>query len=71
MPGCRPTDFWELADQLPAVTRENRDRYWRVAADDNIELLTRLPLLPRPAGRRDERDERANGRTGEQAQEAS
>ena len=29
--GCSITDFFELADQLPQVARENRGRYWRVA----------------------------------------
>ena len=24
-------DFFDLADQLPEVTRENRERYWRIA----------------------------------------
>lgn len=29
--GCTITDFFELADQLPAVTRADNGRYWRVA----------------------------------------
>ena len=34
MAGCSITDFFELADQLPQVARENRGRYWRVAVTD-------------------------------------
>ena len=29
--GCGVPDFFELADQLPAVTRVDNGRYWRVA----------------------------------------
>jgi hypothetical protein len=32
--GCSIADFWELAQQLPAMSRENRGRYWRVAVGD-------------------------------------
>ena len=31
MTGCTITDFFELADQLPEVTRVDTGRYWRVA----------------------------------------
>ena len=34
MAGCGITDFFELADQLPQVARENRGRYWRVSVTD-------------------------------------
>lgn len=30
MSGCRPADFFELADQLPEVTRSDNGRYWRI-----------------------------------------
>jgi hypothetical protein len=29
--GCRIPDFFDLADQLPEVTREDNGRYWRIA----------------------------------------
>jgi hypothetical protein len=32
--GCAITDFFDLADQLPEVTRVDNGRYWRVAASD-------------------------------------
>jgi hypothetical protein len=28
--GCTIADFWELADQLPDVTRDDNGRYWRL-----------------------------------------
>ena len=31
MTGCSITDFFDLADQLPEVTRADNGRYWRVA----------------------------------------
>ena len=31
MTGCNIADFFELADQLPEVTRSDNDRYWRIA----------------------------------------
>ena len=34
MTGCTITDFFELADQLPEVTRVDTGRYWRVAVTD-------------------------------------
>ena len=34
MTGCGIGDFFELADQLPEVARQNRDRYWRIAVTD-------------------------------------
>ena len=34
MTGCTITDFFELADQLPEVTRIDTGRYWRVAVSD-------------------------------------
>jgi hypothetical protein len=70
-----PVGRFDRSNGEPVVVHRclgcGQERHNRVAADDNIALLTRLPLLPRPAGRRDEWDERANGRTGEQAKEAS
>lgn len=45
-----------------------QERHNRVAADDNLALLTRLPLIPSRAGRRDARE---NGYTEEEAKEAS
>ena len=30
MTGCSITDFFDLADQLPEVTRADSGRYWRV-----------------------------------------
>lgn len=33
MTGCRITDFFELADQLPDVTRSDNGRYWRCQVD--------------------------------------
>ncbi len=32
--GCRITDFFELADQLPEVTRADNGRYWRTTVGD-------------------------------------
>jgi hypothetical protein len=29
--GCTIADFFELADQLPAVTRDDNGRYWRLS----------------------------------------
>jgi len=29
--GCHITDFFELADQLPQVSRVDHERYWRIA----------------------------------------
>jgi hypothetical protein len=29
--GCSVQDFFDLADQLPEVTRVDHDRYWRIA----------------------------------------
>ena len=34
MTGCGIGDFWELADQLPGVGREDRGRYWRIAVSN-------------------------------------
>ena len=34
MPGCRISDFFDLVDQLPEVTRVDSGRYWRIAVDD-------------------------------------
>jgi hypothetical protein len=34
MSGCSVTDFFDLADQLPDVTRVDSGRYWRVAVGD-------------------------------------
>ena len=31
MTGCTIVDFFDLADQLPAVTRDDNGRYWRLA----------------------------------------
>lgn len=31
MTGCDIEDFFELVDQLPQVTREDRGPYWRIA----------------------------------------
>ena len=31
MTGCSIADFFELADQLPDVTRADTGRYWRIA----------------------------------------
>ena len=31
MTGCDIGDFFELADQLPEVTRSDNGRYWRIA----------------------------------------
>ena len=31
MTGCNIADFFELADQLPEVTRSDNGRYWRIA----------------------------------------
>jgi hypothetical protein len=30
MTGCAITDFFDLADQLPEVTRSDNGRYWRI-----------------------------------------
>jgi hypothetical protein len=32
--GCTIADFFALADQLPAVTRVDTGRYWRLVVDD-------------------------------------
>jgi hypothetical protein len=32
--GCSITDFFDLADQLPEVTRADTGRYWRIAVSD-------------------------------------
>jgi len=32
--GCSTSDFFELADQLPEVTRIDSGRYWRLAVRD-------------------------------------
>ena len=34
MTGCDIGDFFELADQLPDVTRSDNGRYWRIAVSD-------------------------------------
>ena len=34
MTGCSIADFFELADQLPEVTRKDNGRYWRIAVSD-------------------------------------
>ena len=34
MTGCSIADFFDLADQLPEVTRTDTDRYWRIAVGD-------------------------------------
>ena len=34
MTGCSITDFFDLADQLPEVTRADAGRYWRIAVGD-------------------------------------
>ncbi len=34
MTGCRISDFFELADQLPEVSRVDNERYWRIAVGD-------------------------------------
>ncbi len=34
MTGCTIPDFFDLADQLPAVTRVDNRRYWRMAVRD-------------------------------------
>ena len=34
MTGCSLTDFFELVDQLPEVTRVDSGRYWRIAVRD-------------------------------------
>ena len=34
MTGCEIADFFELADQLPEVTRSDNGRYWRIAVSD-------------------------------------
>jgi hypothetical protein len=32
--GCGITDFFDLVDQLPEVTRVDTGRYWRIAVSD-------------------------------------
>jgi hypothetical protein len=32
--GCSISDFFDLADQLPEVTRADNGRYWRIAVSD-------------------------------------
>jgi hypothetical protein len=32
--GCGISDFFDLADQLPEVTRVDNGRYWRIAVGD-------------------------------------
>ena len=32
--GCSIADFFELADQLPEVTRTDNGRYWRIAVSN-------------------------------------
>jgi hypothetical protein len=32
--GCGIADFFDLADQLPEVTRVDNGRYWRIAVSD-------------------------------------
>jgi hypothetical protein len=32
--GCSITDLFELADQLPEVTRSDNGRYWRIAVGE-------------------------------------
>ena len=34
MGGCSIADFFELADQLPEVTRTDNGRYWRIAVSN-------------------------------------
>ena len=34
MTGCGISDFFDLADQLPEVTRVDNGRYWRIAVGD-------------------------------------
>ena len=34
MTGCSITDFFDLADQLPEVTRVDNGRYWRITVSD-------------------------------------
>lgn len=34
MTGCSITDFFDLVDQLPEVTRVDSGRYWRIAVSD-------------------------------------
>ena len=33
MSGCTVVDLFELADQLPGVTRSDNGRYWRIEVD--------------------------------------
>ena len=35
MTGCTVADFFDLADQLPDVTRVDNGRYWRMAVSNN------------------------------------
>ena len=35
MTGCTIADFFELSDQLPAVTRSDNGRYWRIAVSEH------------------------------------
>ena len=32
--GCSIADFFEVADQLPEVARQDHGRYWRIAVSD-------------------------------------
>ena len=34
MTGCSIADFFDLADQLPEVTRTDTGRYWRIEVDN-------------------------------------
>lgn len=34
MTGCDISDFFDLADQLPEVTRVDHGRYWRIAVSE-------------------------------------
>ena len=34
MTGCSITDFFDLADQLPEVTRVDNGRYWRITVSN-------------------------------------
>ncbi len=34
MSGCSIADFFELADQLPQITRVDNGRYWRIAVSE-------------------------------------
>ena len=39
MPGCRIEDFFQLADQLPEVTRSDNGRYWRIATSASCSAM--------------------------------